>query len=184
MFFLGGGGNNHFGVDFIKATFLLHRFIRVVTKSMLSLCLSKNEVIRHECEWNYRSKNSYTLHDMGMSDQLHSPAILTPREMVPVTHWSEDGWKLESVRTNLLLLPPIQARFLNCLFRNLLGITTELLRLLMLLLMYHFIVIKVLLFKYTFSVRVGHSRNSHLRQFSCLNEGSRISVSVWLGYET
>jgi len=45
------------------------------------------------------SENSYTLHYMGMSDQLHSPAALTPREMFPITNWSEDGWKLESVRT-------------------------------------------------------------------------------------
>lgn len=51
---------------------------------------------------------------------------------------------------NLSPLPPLQARFLNYLFRNLLGIPTELLRLRVLLLLYHLIFVKVL--KYTFLV--------------------------------
>jgi hypothetical protein len=51
------------------------------------------------CEWNYILKNFYTLHCTGISGQFHSPAVLTPREMVTITHWSEDGWNLESIKT-------------------------------------------------------------------------------------
>jgi hypothetical protein len=153
--------------------------IRVVTKSVLSLCLSKNYVISKACVWVKLQIQEF-LHSAPYWDECSASlsGCLEPEGNGPIYpligRWNQSGRLWNEI--NLLFLPPIQTRFLNCLFRNLVGIPTALLRLPILLLVYHFIVVKFLLLKYTFSVWVGYPIDSHLRYFYVLMR------EVWYHY--